>query len=306
MKKLIQIAIYILVFSVIVIAQAEGPIGDGKDPEGDKIDSLELSQSNVTLCEGECVEITATTIGGYSVTWSNGLEGNEVELCAVAGMSNVIYVSYVTSPGRGRTIDIDTINIIVQDKPIVEKTADVTTCVDSCVLMMAPAGADQYTWSPTVNMSNMATQSPEVCPDDSIIYTYYLSMVFGECELFDTVEVTAENCNSSSNHPGNNNGAGEGEGGNTPPTGISTVSGNTMWNIYPNPVKDQLYIHFSEKSVLDINISDILGRTVYINKNLSKNMDWIIDMNGFDSGIYFVRLVNSQTGNVIIQRISKE
>jgi len=50
-------------------------------------------------------------------------------------------------------------------------------------------------------------------------------------------------------------------------------------NIYPNPVKDILYL---ENEVARITVTDLMGKMIIIKDNVSQ-----LDMSGFDNGIYF-------------------
>ena len=53
-------------------------------------------------------------------------------------------------------------------------------------------------------------------------------------------------------------------------------------NIYPNPVKDILYL---EKEVARITVTDLIGKMIIIKDNVSQ-----LDMSGFENGIYFVTM----------------
>ena len=69
-----------------------------------------------------------------------------------------------------------------------------------------------------------------------------------------------------------------------------------QWNIYPNPANDflQITINKNYPKNYSISIINITGKEI-ISQSLSKET---IDISSLNSGMYFVRLINSKTGNV--------
>ncbi|MFT4602128.1 MAG: hypothetical protein ACI857_002314 [Arenicella sp.] len=57
------------------------------------------------------------------------------------------------------------------------------------------------------------------------------------------------------------------------------------FKLFPNPVTDNLSINYS--GIAKVEILDYLGRTVYLSKGIKPS---VIQLSGFDSGVYFVRL----------------
>ena len=60
--------------------------------------------------------------------------------------------------------------------------------------------------------------------------------------------------------------------------------------LYPNPVKDYLYIETIQKNTNSIEIYDITGRKIFF-KEMSDKSD-IINMSDFVNGIYIVKISN--------------
>ena len=85
------------------------------------------------------------------------------------------------------------------------------------------------------------------------------------------------------------------------PEGIEELS--SAFNIYPNPVKDELFIA-TEESVKEISIYDIYGRQAMrqqVNETTSQQVVNVADLN---SGIYFVKIVTSE-GEVVKRFVKK-
>jgi len=87
-------------------------------------------------------------------------------------------------------------------------------------------------------------------------------------------------------------------------TGITVYerdSGGNLFDIFPNPVKDILYISLSDRNVLGntkIEISDVSGKIVYSNyfNFIEKTIE--IDLTGFSGGIYFIKLDSGEKSEV--------
>jgi len=71
--------------------------------------------------------------------------------------------------------------------------------------------------------------------------------------------------------------------------------------VFPNPAKDVLNIHCTE-GVKEIEITDYLGRLVY--KNITKNINHLsLNTNHYGRGIYFIKVLNCNTGNLTVQKV---
>ena len=86
---------------------------------------------------------------------------------------------------------------------------------------------------------------------------------------------------------------------------IAYLGGNNYVNIYPNPVKNNLFIEKQNGSITNTNIviTDVSGKVVYHNNStLSTTLN--IETNTWSRGVYFVK-VNSNEGSSTI-KIVKE
>jgi len=72
-------------------------------------------------------------------------------------------------------------------------------------------------------------------------------------------------------------------------TDIEEQSGNYNLSVFPNPAKNQLYLK-STKELGNVTITDIIGRTVYINKTSESELE--IDLTSLNSGVYFIKIEN--------------
>jgi uncharacterized protein YjdB len=87
----------------------------------------------------------------------------------------------------------------------------------------------------------------------------------------------------------------------TIPNGIETIEVQAALHIYPNPVKDELYI-LSQSSIDKIEIWDISGRIIIDNVQLTN--DNAINLSGLSSGAYFARIFTEN--QIITKKIIKQ
>ncbi len=76
-------------------------------------------------------------------------------------------------------------------------------------------------------------------------------------------------------------------------TGIEKPESSYNWNVYPNPVEDVLKINSTEIKIQTIEIHNLLGERVY-GENARTGEVISIDVESFDSGIYFVSITDDE------------
>jgi type IX secretion system substrate protein len=77
----------------------------------------------------------------------------------------------------------------------------------------------------------------------------------------------------------------------SPCTGIEEQNSNSEIKIYPNPVKDELFINgYSLSGKTEIKITDILGKEILRKQFSNSNIQ--IPITNFQSGIYFIEINN--------------
>ena len=73
-------------------------------------------------------------------------------------------------------------------------------------------------------------------------------------------------------------------------------------NVYPNPVKDMLYVE-TETEIKEIIVCDVYGRH-QVTKISSHQGDLSIDVSGLNSGVYFVR-IKTDSGDIVRRFVKK-
>lgn len=71
------------------------------------------------------------------------------------------------------------------------------------------------------------------------------------------------------------------------------LPGTAAITVYPIPAQDYLVVEFSavENDEVDVVMMDIVGKVVYKNHNVDVNDGYLeIDLNRFDSGVYFIKV----------------
>lgn len=80
---------------------------------------------------------------------------------------------------------------------------------------------------------------------------------------------------------------------------IETLPGSSL-SIYPNPVRNILYIEIENIPVEKVEIVDLLGKPIISRKSNYET----VDMNQFNNGIYFVKIYTGK--NIITRKIIKQ
>lgn len=89
-------------------------------------------------------------------------------------------------------------------------------------------------------------------------------------------------------------------------TGIINLGNDQYINLYPNPVKNKLYIHWNIGGIpsLNIEVFNLQGRRVLLNKNIHTGTS--IDLSVFSQGVYFIRIYNAFKINETVKIIRKD
>ena len=78
-------------------------------------------------------------------------------------------------------------------------------------------------------------------------------------------------------------------------------SKNQHLQIYPNPASDYFDILYSGKEeILFFELIDQYGRRIFIKDNLSKTMQFSLDVSGLPSGLYFINFYTES--NMVISK----
>ncbi len=86
-------------------------------------------------------------------------------------------------------------------------------------------------------------------------------------------------------------------------SGIHEINSVNEVTVFPNPAEIQLTIQSGKMNMISIDIADVLGRNIYIEKLNQKTST--INLKSFPSGVYFIKAL-MQDGNVQVKKFVKE
>jgi type IX secretion system substrate protein len=100
----------------------------------------------------------------------------------------------------------------------------------------------------------------------------------------------------------------------SPCTGIEEQNSNSEIKIYPNPVKDELFVNaYGLSGKIEIKVTDVLGKEIYRHQFLPDNYrdGFRLPTSGFQNGIYFIEindacLPDRQGKNIYRKKFLKE
>ncbi len=132
-----------------------------------------------------------------------------------------------------------------------------------------------YAWSPTAGLNNPNISNPIATPTSTTDYT--VTMSYGNsCTASSTVNVNVVVC-----------------------TGIDEVGNSSNLEIYPNPTNASINIIGTQNKFIEI--SNVNGSVMMQIKSSNKNE--MIDLSGFATGVYFVKVSDAKT--VSIKKVVK-
>lgn len=131
--------------------------------------------SPLTVCEGECTDLTAT--GGYTYDWDTNGNTATINVCP---SQTTTY--YVTVTDINSCVAMDNVTVTVNPAPIANAGADQTVCAGGCANLLASGGVS-YAWSTTELTADIT-----VCPTETETYTVVVTDANG-CQSSDDVSV---------------------------------------------------------------------------------------------------------------------
>lgn len=236
--------------------------------------SLSISITNdTTICEGDAIVLVAG--GGNTFTWSpaNGLSSIDI---ANPLASPTATTTYAVTVSDGVCTGNATVTVTVDDA-IEATVSNDTFAVVSDVAFTIPlfaSGGDTYSWTPATGLSNTTVANPVFNPLDfnnlpnntDTTISYVVTITRGTCVFIDTVNIQL-----------------------TISINAKNIEAKEMFNIYPNPAKNTLYIE-SIKSINEVTIINSIGKQVaYFNAPPST-----LNIAALDKGLYILKI---QTGD---------
>jgi hypothetical protein len=139
------------------------------------------------LCDGQSVELIATTAPGFSYQWKrdgqNITDGKAPRLIASQSGS---YTVEVTIPGCPKQTSTPIV-VQVNERPEVDAGENVAICTNGRAVLTA-TGAARYQWSPTTSLTNPTEATVVARPKATTVYTV-MGISEAGCVDFDTVIV---------------------------------------------------------------------------------------------------------------------
>lgn len=226
---------------------------------------------SLSLCQGETVELTASTSDTY--LWSNG----ETTQSIIVNSAATYYVTTTNADacdGVGQSA-----NAVVSVTP--QPTASATFVIlngATVVFTNTSTSASSYSWD-FGDFNSSSIPNPTHAYPDFNNYTAILTAINGGCQ--DTVEFNFTNL--SVKEIANDN--------------------STFVSIFPNPMSEMgtILVDVKEYSPISIVITDNKGAIV--NEVLNQNLEagkhsFSVDTNNFENGLYYVIVRTSKSNNI--------
>ena len=254
------------------------------------------------ICSGQSFTLPTTSNNGINGAWSPAINSN-------------ITITYTFIPNNGQCAAMTTMKVIVNDKVIPTFTQVMPICSgQSFMLPTISNNGISGTWSPAINntVTKIYTFTPASgeCAQTTTMLVIVNSVNAEVKTEGNTITATATDAtyqwvNCADNQPI----SGETNSSFTPTAigsyavavtqngcsetsdcititelGVDTFTRHG-WNIYPNPVTDQLFIDLNE--AIEIVIVDMTGKT--IQRETLKSGNNIVNVNSLSSGVYIIK-----------------
>ena len=134
---------------------------------------------NQEVCEGDSITLTATNPDGATISWDNGITDGKAFVPALGT------TTYTVSATLGACTSTDTVNIIVNPRPLAEAGDDQDICKGDTTSLIATGGdaTATYLWSNGAPLDSIA-----VWPTTTTLY--YVTVTQNTCSSTDSVTVS--------------------------------------------------------------------------------------------------------------------
>jgi uncharacterized repeat protein (TIGR01451 family) len=242
--------------------------------------------------ENNSNDLTQTVSGSCDPNEKEVIPGDGISPLQIANGENLVYAIHFQNTGTDTAfniviidtispnLDITSIKILSSSHPctyqvsgpgIVEFSFPNILLPDSNVNLIGSNGFVKYAIKPKSSL----------ILGNSITNTAYIYFDFNTAVATNTTSTTVKN-----------------------PTGLFDVAGNmSMLSIYPNPSNDYISIQYNLPEKPQVEIFTMQGKSVFRTK-ADSNSSIKIDVSGFPSGLYFVK-VKSEKG-ILVEKFIKE
>jgi len=172
----------------------DGVLDSGVFLEANSLNSPELavsmpSNATITCLTNSSIDITPTVTGGmpnYGYTWSSGETSSSITVSpAVTTTYDVVVNDFCGfTINESITITVDTTS------PLVNAGSDLTTTCNQPSVLLNGNSNGNYTWSPSLGLSNTTILTPTASPTSSTDYTLTATNPSNGCTSSDVVTVT--------------------------------------------------------------------------------------------------------------------
>lgn len=158
---------------------------------------LVVATNSTAICEGRSVQLNATGAATYSWTQGATLSDPAIANPIATPTGTTRYI--VTGTTLAGCEAKDTVDITVNPKPIIIKSANDTICAPNSIRLSASGGV-AYSWLPAASLDNPASATPLATPAST---TNYIVTVTGAntCTNTDSVKIDVRSPNSFSINP---------------------------------------------------------------------------------------------------------
>lgn len=200
-----------------------------------------------------CDSVSISPSGQFtSYLWSNGSNQSQITVYQTGKINLNVIDSNGCSSGDSTTVTIN-------KTPVFSLGNDTTLCdtsYNNFVLSGIDSAGYTYLWSTNETTSSIKPHSPGI---------HWLEITNNGCTYRDSILLGIKNCSN----------------------GIFEAGSQTGFTIYPNPVKDELFIE-SSNEMDQIFILSIDGRLIHSEKISGQKK--IIQLSDFNKGIYHLRI----------------
>ncbi|MBT3208976.1 MAG: T9SS type A sorting domain-containing protein [Bacteroidetes bacterium] len=223
--------------------------------------SIELG-ADTSICDGSTL-LLDVGVPGLTYIWSTSETIQAIEVTE-AGMYSVTASDPICGDAIGNII------VSVDPVPTVELGFDTLEVeFGKTGIFDAGSGYSSYLWS-----NGETTQSIEI--SDEGLYSVIVTNEFG-CSAYDEAYLKVG------------------------PNSIGENSIENSISIFPNPVKEKLFINSEIAEIEKIDIYNSIGKLIYTEINKSKNIE--LDVSKYPTGVYFVR-INTQNDGIIVRPVT--
>ena len=227
-----------------------------------------ITINSATICSGAIATLTASGVSSY--TWTSPASNNAI--IAVSPNTTTTYSVSGTSAGCAGVYSATTM-VTVNPTPTVSLAAITSTpCAGGAAITLngLPTGGTYSGTGVTGSSFN-----PSTAGTFTVVYSYTAT---NSCSSSDSKSVTVNLC-----------------------TGIEELKAFEV-QIYPNPVKDILYINSNNTDLKTVEVYDLVGKKI-ISLTTAESLI-SINSNELTNGVYFVR-IQSENAKPVIARFIK-